>query len=66
MLSAHLSIHEILLEEREGVSESSSRTFRDNLECFLVCLHSLSIAHIDESLHDILESDFPEVESECP
>jgi hypothetical protein len=64
MLSAHFAIHHVLLEEGEGISESSSCRFRYDPQGFILSLYSLFFAYVFEPMDDIFESNLPEVESE--
>ena len=64
MVGRDLAVDDILLEEREGITESSTSTFCDDSDRFSICLHSLTLCDVLESLHDILEHDLPEVEPE--
>jgi hypothetical protein len=53
MFSAHFTIHHVLLEEGEGISESSTSGLCYDPECFVLSLESLCIAYIFESMDDI-------------
>ena len=64
MISTYSGVDHILLEKREGISESSACTFCDDLECFFLSSDSLRLRDIFESTYNIVVSDFSKVESE--
>ncbi len=64
MLCADFTIEYILLEKGEGISESASGTFCDDAESFIFSTDSLGLTYVFESMEDIFESDFSEVEAE--
>lgn len=64
MLGRYFTVYDILFEERERISESSTSGLCYYFESFFFCFYMLSLAYIFETSDDIFESDLSEVEPE--